>query len=160
LEVRPLWPDGLGHSKIVKIGRRDKTQTEQANYLRHVEPFLPSQHATHVNSAYTRHLGALLYTFFGVQAENTIDFETYYQQHPPDQITAALRHLFWDTCQRWYQNRTPPDFESLRDLYFATFNLSYQRDRLLNEIRTIINRMPRRIPCRSGFEFRTTSGWE
>ncbi len=137
VEVRPLWPDGLGQSKIVKIGRRDKTQTEQANYLRHVEPFLPSQHATHVNSAYTRHLGALLYTFFGVQAENTIDFETYYQQHPPDQIKTALRHLFGDTCQRWYQNRTPPDFESLRDLYFATFNLSYQPDRLLNEIRTL-----------------------
>ncbi len=134
VEARPLWPDGLGQSKIVKIGRRNKTQTELTNYLRHVEPFLPSQHATHVNSAYTRHLGALLYTFFGIQAGNTIDFETYYQQHTPDQITAALRRLFGDTCQSWYQNRTPPDFESLRDLYFDTFNLSYQPDRLYNEI--------------------------
>jgi CheY-like chemotaxis protein len=137
LEAHSTWAEGVGQSKIVKIGRHDKTRTEQLNYQHHVEPYLPAQHATQLNSAYTRHLGALLYTLFGVEAEDTVDFETYYQRHAPAEILLSLRRLFNGTCQRWYQNRIPPGYENLRDLYFDTFNLRHQPARLFNEIRSI-----------------------
>ena len=137
MEAHSTWAEGVGQSKIVKIGRRDKTATEEQNYQHHVEPYLPAQHATKLNSAYTQHLGALLYTLFGVEAEDTVNFETYYRQHEPAEILASLHHLFNGTCQRWYQNRIPPGYENLRDLYFDTFSLSHQPDRLFNEIRSI-----------------------
>jgi hypothetical protein len=122
---------------IVKIGRRDKTHTEEENYQHHVEHFLPARHATHLSTAYTRHLGGLLYTFVEMEAEDTINFNTFYQHHTPQQIGAALHYLFTNTCRLWYQGRTPPDYESLRDLYLAAFNLSHQPDRLAREITSL-----------------------
>ncbi len=65
LEAHPTWPTGLGQSMIVKIGRRDKARTEEENYQQYVEHFLPSRHATHLNSAYSRHLGGLLHSVLG-----------------------------------------------------------------------------------------------
>jgi GAF domain-containing protein len=134
MEAQPTWPSGLGQSKVVKIGRSNKTHTEEDNYRRHVEHFLPARHATQLNTAYTQHLGGLLYTFVEMEAEDTINFNTYYQQHTTEQINDALHRLFTVTCRLWYQGRTPPDNESLRDMYLDAFNLSNQPDRLAREI--------------------------
>ncbi len=137
LEAHPTWPTGLGQSMIVKIVRRAKARTEEENYQRYVEHFLPSRHATHLNSAYTRHLGGLLYTFVEMEAEDAVTFGAYYRSHTPEQISDALHRLFTHTCRLWYQGRTPPDNESLRDLYLEAFNLSSQPDRLAREIASL-----------------------
>jgi len=122
---------------VVKIGRSDKTRTEEENYRRHVEHFLPARRTTQLNAAYTRHLGGLLYTFVEMDAEDTINFKTFYQRHTPEQIGDALHRLFTTTCRLWYQSRTPPDYESLRDLYLEAFSLSHQPDRLAREIASL-----------------------
>jgi len=67
LEAHPTWQAGIGQPMIVKIGRNDKIHTEEDNYRRHVEYFLPTRRATQLNAAYTQHLGGLLYTL--VEAE-------------------------------------------------------------------------------------------
>ncbi len=136
-EAHPTWPTGLGQSMMVKIGRNNKTHVEEDNYLRHVEHFLPARRATQLNAAYTQHLGALLYTLVEMEAEDTITFGDYYQRHTPEQISDALHRLFTYTCRLWYQGRTPPDYESLRDLYLDAFNLSSQPDRLAREIASL-----------------------
>ena len=137
LEAHPTWPTGLGQSMVVKIGRNSKTRTEEDNYRRHVEHFLPARHATQLDTAYTQHLGGLLYTFVEMEAEDTINFNAYYQQHTTEQINDALHRLFTVTCRLWYQGRTPPDYESLRDMYLDAFNLSSQPDRLAREIASL-----------------------
>lgn len=134
LEAHPTWPTGLGRSHIVKIGRRDKTQTEETNYHKHVERFLPAHHATQLDAQYTRNLGALLYTLAEAEAADTMEFEVFYERKTSSEIVKALQGLLRNTCRLWYRSRTPPDHESLRDLYMEAFNLKHQPDRLANEI--------------------------
>jgi len=110
---------------------------EEENYQQYVEHFLSGRHTTRLNAAYTRHLGGLLYTFFDVEAENTMNFGEFYRQSEPERIHQALQRLFTQTCRLWYQGRTPPDYESLRDLYLDAFGLRQQPDRLANEIRSL-----------------------
>lgn len=137
MQAHPTWPTGLGQSMIVKIGRRDKTEVEERNYRNHVEHFLHARHATRLNVAYSRHLGGLLYTFVDTEAEETLTFGDFYHHHPLEAIQQALHHLFDHTCRLWYQARTPPDYECLRDLYLEAFNLRHQPDRLANEITSL-----------------------
>jgi len=134
LEVHPTWQTGLGQSLIVKIGRRDKTLIEQQNYHRHVEHFLPRNHATQINAHYTRHLGALLYTLADTEAADTIEFQDFYHNRSAFEVVAALQGLFRTTCRLWYQGRTAPTRQSLRDLYLDAFYLRHQPGRLHKEI--------------------------
>jgi CheY-like chemotaxis protein len=134
MEAHPSWAVNLGQSVIIKVGRRSKTKVEETNYHDFVHGILMGRYATQLSAAYTRHLGALLYTFIDVEVENTIDFKGFYQHHAPASIIEALHRLFTVTCRRWYQDRQQPQYQNLRDLYWGAFNLQQQPDRLANEI--------------------------
>ncbi|HLF25665.1 MAG TPA: response regulator [Anaerolineae bacterium] len=133
LYVRPTWPNGLGQSLVVKIGRRDKIEAEKKAHHEYVEHFLPTNHATRLDDRYTRHLGALLYTLANTDAADTLEFQQFYRKAPTEKIVTALQGLVREVCWPWYQGRTPPKYENLRDLYLEAFNLQAQPDRLRQE---------------------------
>ena len=122
---------------IVKIGRRDKIAIESEHYHDHVEHYLAGRYAVRINAVYTRQLGGLLYPFVDAEDKHTVTFADLYRQQPSQRIITALQQLFRQTCQPWYQNRTF-GFESLRNLYWESFDLSRQPDRLGNEIATVL----------------------
>lgn len=138
MQAHPTWPNGLGQSVIVKIGRRDKIATESDRYHEHVEHFLPGRHATRLDVAYTRHLGSLLYTFVDTEDKDTVTFADFYRQQHAERVVEALQQLFRQTCRLWYQAHTRPNFELLRDLYLEAFSLSHQPDRLAREIASVL----------------------
>ncbi len=133
LRIHPTYPSGLARWFLAKVGRRDKTLTEEKNYQSYVERFLSTNHTTQLTARYTRHLGALLYTL-DTDAVKTKDFAEFYHQNPTPKIEAALNNLFRVTCGLWYENRTPPKYQNLRDIYLEAFNLTEQPERLPNEI--------------------------
>jgi hypothetical protein len=136
-EVHPTWSTGgVGQPFIVKIGRRDKTATEEANYRKHVEPFLVGNRATQLSAQYSPHLGALKYTLAGTPAIDVVEFEQFYEHHTASEIIGVLNNLFRMTCAPWYEGHTAPELKSLRDLYLEAFNLQRQPSRLPNEIKS------------------------
>jgi CheY-like chemotaxis protein len=134
LYVKPTWPNGLGQPLIVKIGPREKIAVEKQSHTEYVEHFLPAHHATRLDDRYTRHLGALLYTLANTEAEDTQEFQAYYQRKSATDVVAALRHLLRDVCRPWYQGHTPPQIENVRDVYLEAFDLKRQPNRLHTEI--------------------------
>ena len=137
VRVLPTWASGPGQSRIVKIGRRDKIDKESRYYHDYVEHHLAGRYAVRLNAAYARHLGGLLYPFVDAEDKRTITFADLYRQQPPGRINAALQQLFRETCQPWYQNRTF-GYQSLRDLYWESFDLTRQPERLPREIATVL----------------------
>lgn len=133
--VRPTREFGLGRSYVVKIGRRDKVETERENYQEYVEPYLPGHAVTQVNVAYTRHLGALLYTFAENGEVPFEEFDEFYKHNQPEVIVDSLRNLFQNTCHYWYDHHKR-SFEDLARLYYEAFELD--RKKLVGRILVVL----------------------
>lgn len=135
LRANPAFVSGLGQWFVVKIGRRDKMETEERNYRAYVKLYLPLNYATQLDSCYTRHLGALLYTLGTPDVERARDLAEFYRQKSPAQVINTLNHLFHETCSLWYRNRKPRNFANLRNLYLKAFQL--KPERIVNEIKDL-----------------------
>ncbi len=134
VRVRPTWDMGPGPSYILKFSRRDKVKPEEDRYREYVEPYVPISRIELVKAAYTRHLGALQYTFAGGDLMQLQEFDAYYLEKEPPAIVASLRTLFKTTCHYWYRHRSS-HFSFLPDLYWQAFNLDQQK--LINRIQKV-----------------------
>ncbi|MCP4417201.1 MAG: response regulator [Chloroflexi bacterium] len=135
VRVQPTWNGGLGRSYVAKIGRCDKVETESRNYLANVKHFLPANSVAQADVRYSRHLGALLYTFAENEGVALKEFDEYYQRNQPDIIIESLRKLFKQTYSYWFANpeRVLVDVPSL---YYKAFQLD--RKKLIGRIQIVL----------------------
>lgn len=136
IRVQPTWRYGLGQSYVAKIGRRDKVEIEAQRFEEYVSRFLPQNMIAQVkDTAYTRQLGALLYTFAENDTVPLREFDEYYAEKPAVEIINSLQNLFDNTCRYWYD---APDraIEDLPDLYYKAFRLDEQK--LVQRIQVVL----------------------
>lgn len=136
IRANPTFEAGVGQWFVIKVGKREKAQTEEENFKRYVQLYLPVNYATQLSSCYSRNLGALLYTLNAPDVEHAPDLANFYRQKSSGQIVDALRHLFFETCRLWYLNHKPLQYANVRDLYLTAFNLTVER--ILNEARAFV----------------------
>lgn len=135
VRVQPTWNGGLGRSYVAKIGRCDKVETESRHYEANVKHFLPANSVAQADVTYSRHLGALLYTFAENDGVALKEFDEYYQRSQPDIIIESLRKLFLQTYKYWFANpeRVLVDVPSL---YYKAFQLD--RKKLIGRIQIVL----------------------
>ncbi len=126
---------GIGRSYVVKVGRRDKVETESAQFQKNVRRFLPANTVGQMGVAYSRHLGGLLYSFAETERSVLQEMDTYYQQATPEQIIKSLRGLFYDTCHNWYEARVR-DRRDLPRLYYNALQL--EPTKLVRRIQVVL----------------------
>ena len=136
IRVQPTWTHGLGPPFVAKIGRDDKVEFEADSYETYVRRYLPPNTIAQVKDvAYTRDVGALLYTF----AENDMvplrEFDEFYQHGSPPDIVNSLRNLFETTCRYWYDARERK-ISDLVQLYFDAFQLNEAK--LIQRIQVVL----------------------
>jgi len=147
VRVQPTWVHGLGPSHVAKIGRREKIETEEKHYQEYVSPYLPHNTVTQVDAAYTRHMGAIQYTFAAGDLAPLEEFDKFYKRSQAETIAASLRNLFQNTCRYWYDRRERA-FENLPQLYYGAFQLD--QEKLIGRIQVVL---PRFDPRRETFQF-------
>ncbi len=135
VRVQPTWNGGLGRSYVAKIGRCDKVETESRNYEANVKHFLPANSVAQADVRYSRHLGALLYTFAESEGIALKEFDEYYQRSQPNIIIESLDRLFKQTYRFWFDNpeRVLVDVPSL---YYEAFQL--ERKKLIGRIQIVL----------------------
>ncbi|VAW35146.1 hypothetical protein MNBD_CHLOROFLEXI01-588 [hydrothermal vent metagenome] len=135
VRVKPTWSGGLGRSYVAKVGRCDKVETESRHYEENVKHFLPANSVAQADVRYSRHLGALLYTFAENEGVALKEFDEYYQRSQPDIIIESLRNLFLQTYSYWFANpeRVLVDVPSL---YYEAFQLD--RKKLVGRIQIVL----------------------
>ena len=136
IRVQPTWDHGLGPPYVAKIGRDDKVHREAERYETYVRRYLPPNTIAQVKDvAYTRHVGALLYTF----AENDMvplrEFDEFYRYAAPGDIVTSLRNLFETTCRYWYDARERR-ISDLVQLYYEAFQLG--ETKLVQRIQVVL----------------------
>ena len=137
LEIRPTLPSGIAMPVVVKLGRRDKIETEDENYREFVEPNMQSgKVAQRKASAYTVHLGAIEYTLGAAEVPDTVSFEEYFKR-PAKEIISALENLFQDTFRLWNLNRDSVAEADVRELYLKAFELQARSTRIPEAIALI-----------------------
>lgn len=134
VRVRPTWPNGPGHSYVLKFNRRDKVETEAERYQIYVARHIPMGRTELVNTAYTRNLGVLQYTFVGGDVLRLQEFDAYYKQNEAEEIVYSLDYLFDTICGHWYGNRDNR-YHFLPDLYWDAFDLDQKK--LVRRIREV-----------------------
>ncbi len=136
IRVQPTWDHGLGPPYVAKIGRDDKVKFEADSYETYVRRYLPPNTIAQVKDvAYTRHVGALLYTF----AENDMvplrEFDEFYRHGSASDIVTSLRNLFETTCRYWYDARERK-ISDLVQLYYDAFQLD--ETKLVQRIQVVL----------------------
>lgn len=126
VHARPTWDRGVGPSYVVKVSRRDKIAVEEKNYCEYVEKYIAPDTIARVDKAYSRHLGAIVYTFAERDGTPLDEFDHYYQDSDAEKITNSLRRLFNNTCGYWYDHRERRN-RSLPKLYYNAFQLTQER---------------------------------
>lgn len=129
LRVEAILADGRKTYHLMRIGQSKKIQLEADNLDNFVFPYLDSN-MVHIISAFTRHTGALLYTFADGSVRLT-GFDKFYWTEATDVILSSLRYLFQNTFREWYDDRKRI-FEDLLQYYSVTFQLS--RNILIKQI--------------------------
>ncbi|MCP5096222.1 MAG: response regulator [Chloroflexi bacterium] len=148
IRVRPTWDHGLGPAFVAKIGREDKVRTEAERYETYVRRYLPPNTIAQIKDvAYTRHVGALLYTFTENDMIPLREFDEFYYEGSAQEISESLRNLFETTCRWWYDARERK-IEDLQQLYYKAFRL--ERDKLVTRIQVVL---PRFDPNAETFRF-------
>ncbi len=148
IRVQPTWRHGLGTQYVAKIGRDDKIRTEFERYSTYVDRFLPPNTIAQIKDVvYSKHVGALLYTF----AENDMvplkEFDEFYEQNDAKVIVDSLRNLFEKTCRFWYDNRELK-IEDVQALYYDAFRLD--EPKLIERIQVVL---PQFDPNEETFRF-------
>ncbi|HFQ93556.1 MAG TPA: response regulator [Anaerolineae bacterium] len=138
---------GMGRSYVVKVGRRDKVETESAQFRKNVRRFLPANTVGQMGAAYSRHLGGLLYSFAETERAILQELDEYYRQAAPGEIIESLRGLFYDTCHNWYEARVR-DRRDLPQLYYEALQL--EPTKLIRRIQVVL---PQLDPQADTFRF-------
>jgi CheY-like chemotaxis protein len=138
---------GMGRSYVVKVGRRDKVETESWQFQKNVRRFLPANTVGQMGVAYSWHLGGLLYSFAETERAILHELDEYYRQATPEQIVESLRGLFYDTCRNWYKARVHDQWD-LSQLYFEALQL--EQTKLVRRIQVVL---PQLDPQAETFRF-------
>lgn len=135
VKVRAKYGGDFVPAVVLKVGRRDKVETEYDNYLESVTNHLPTNTAADVKVVYAGHLGALRYKF--AEAANKIlpEFDAYFRDQGDEQVVAAVRSLFKETCYSWYR-KPEAAYDNIFEMYYAAFNLD--KAKLVTRIREIL----------------------
>lgn len=126
---------GMGRSYVVKVGRRDKVETESDQYQENVKRFLPANTVGQMGVAYSRHLGGLLYSFAENERSVLQEMDEFYQGAAPEEIIESLHGLFKDTCHNWYDARVR-DRSDLPQLYYDALQLDAKK--LISRIQVVV----------------------
>lgn len=137
LGARPLKNGNPAQWAVIKIARRAKIEQEQERYEKYVQDYLPAHRVSLLRSAFSQHLGAILYTLANLRLEQVGNFGDFYRRETPARIEDALQHLFRETCEGWYRGRKPSGESNLVKLYLEAFELESQPERLPNEIASL-----------------------
>ncbi len=138
---------GMGRSYVVKVGRRDKVETESWQFQKNVRRFLPANTVGQMGVAYSWHLGGLLYSFAETERAILHELDEYYRQATPEQVVESLRGLFYDTCRNWYKARVHDQWD-LSQLYFEALQL--EQTKLVRRIQVVL---PQLDPQAETFRF-------
>jgi ActR/RegA family two-component response regulator len=133
--VDPTWALSPGPACVVKAGLLEKIETENQHYNKYVREQLNNA-VTKVDVAYTRHLGALRYTFAQSGAQALVEFDEYYANSTPKEILYSLDYLFYQACRYWYDNHGERRYQQLAHLYYQAFELDVEK--LINRIQLIL----------------------
>lgn len=137
IQVRPMQNGTPAQWVVVKIGRRDKIEQEQARYEKYVQDFLPAHRVAVLRSAFTPHLGAIAFTLANLPWDQAGNFGDFYRSESSAHIIAAAQHLFRETCELWYRGRRPAGEINLAKVYVKAFELEAQPERLANEMASL-----------------------
>jgi CheY-like chemotaxis protein len=119
---------GWGAAVVAKLGPRSQIKQESLNYEQHVRGFIGGhRHTSKEKSAYTLHLGGVVYSLIGTSLDDVWDLSAFYQHHPPEEIVQVLQNLFARTCQHWYENKQGKENYSITALYSSQLNLSLEK---------------------------------
>lgn len=163
IRVRPTWAQGRGTSSVAKIGRADKVRTEAERFEENVLNFLPPNTISQVKKVtYTRHIGALLFTFTEHDMVPLKEFDAFYHAQQSDIIMDSLRNLFETTCRHWYNGtREPLSEQDLQSVYYATFQ--YDVSKLVQRIQIVLPEFDPDTPtfrfCEEGVEWTNPIYW-
>lgn len=135
VHVQPTWNEGTGRSYVAKVGRKDKVETERRHYKENVERFLTANSVAQADVRYSRHLGALLYTFAESQGVALKEFDEFYHRSEPNLVVDSLRALFKQTYRYWFDN---PErvLTDVPQLYYEAFQLD--RKKLIGRIQIVL----------------------
>ncbi len=132
-ERRPMV-DTARIPTVIKIGPRDEIIRERENYARYVDGWLQQNRQARLeDSAELWHLGAISYAFLGVSPNDMAPFRVYYLQESAQNVLAALRQLFLETCHNWYsREREQVSGTRIFELYDEKLHLEQRMEQRLD----------------------------
>lgn len=131
IRVDAKWDGDYPPGVVLKIGRREKIETEYRHYRKYVKNHLPANTAADAQVDYSGYLGGIQYRFAEDSHKTIPEFDVFFAKETAERVSEALRSLFTDTCRYWYA--TPdPEFKNLITVYFDALNLS--EDKLVTRI--------------------------
>jgi len=122
--VAPVDQLIMGEMCVLKYGDQQKISTEVTNYNNYVDLLTKNNRRTTLlgEPAYTRQLGALVYSFLGTDSQKMISFSEFYKNTIDiGRIKEILENLFDDTCSIWY---------SEKKLDFINFSEKHEPDKI------------------------------
>lgn len=127
LRVQQFLKSGGGQSVIVKFGDFRQIEEEHSNFKHYIQPFIGGgRNTTVLGKSRTPHLGGIIYSLLGTDAERLEDFGSFYHHAEISQINAVLDHLFLDTCAAWYANPGQLKPYDLTSHYQTMFGFTYE----------------------------------
>jgi Response regulator containing CheY-like receiver, AAA-type ATPase, and DNA-binding domains len=109
VKARPKFK-GPGSACVIKFGPRQSIDQEAENYEQYVKNY-SSYISTHLESAKSRDMGAIVYKYLGGEVEGVISFHDYYRKAETtvSDLLKTLDHLFKTSCRLWYSEPPPPE---------------------------------------------------
>lgn len=132
VKVKAKYDTDYVPAVVLKIGRRDKVETEHKRVQKYVVNHLPNNTTSDVRVVYAGHLGALRYKF--AEAANHVldEFDVFMRDNPAPRVCDAVHSLFEETCSYWYKS-PKPQINNIIDIYYDAFNLG--ETKLISRIR-------------------------
>lgn len=142
--VRPSFKGVQGMELAVKYGPRTSIEREVENYNQWVKPFMQGSTRLEYEPVWSHELGALAYTFVG---GNVMTVETLRDHYHNAKVSDSafcdtLKHLFEESCQRWYgsmESYRGNSGKRLDALYREQLNLADEAK--VNELRGAMRRL-------------------
>jgi CheY-like chemotaxis protein len=119
---------GWGAAVVAKLGPRSQIEKECLNYEKHVHGFIGGhRHTSNERTAYTLHLGGVVYSLIGTSLDNVWDLSAFYRYHSSEEMVQVLENLFSGTCQHWYDNKQEKKNHSITALYSSQLSLTPEK---------------------------------
>jgi hypothetical protein len=129
LKIQPFFASGPGAAVVVKFGDFRQIDQEYRNYLEYVQDYVGGGRHTAVAALRrTPLLGGIIYSVMGGPAGvSYTSLGDYYRNSTIDDIRKVLDHLFLETCENWYKNRTTLQPRNLTQEYESLLNCSVDK---------------------------------